>query len=172
MRMKHVLAILLLSLCLSVGIAACSTENHSFVQQPAVGESEDNEMVENKDSNDISMDEKISIKIGGASYEVTLQDNATAKAFRSLLPLTVIMNEHAGNEKYYNLPNQLPADISDIYYPGTIQVGDLMLWGSDCVVLFYKTFSTSYGYTRIGKLDDPADLPKAVGSGKVTVTFE
>lgn len=111
---------------------------------------------------------KIILQINGISFSATLYDNATANAFRNLLPLTVDMVEHAGNEKYYNLPKSLPTNAS---YPGTIQAGELMLWGNDCLVLFYKTFSSSYSYTRIGKIDDPSGLLEAVGQGHVTVQF-
>ena len=47
-----------------------------------------------------------------------------------------------------------------------------MLYGSTCIVLFYESFSTSYRYTRIGRVDNPAGLAAAVGSGSVTVSFE
>lgn len=47
-----------------------------------------------------------------------------------------------------------------------------MLYGSSCIVLFYENFSTSYRYTRIGRVDNPAGLAAAVGSGSVTVSFE
>ena len=79
-----------------------------------------------------------------------------------------IMSELNGNEKLYRLPTSLPAQPSR---PASIQNGDLMLYGENTVVLFYKSFATTYSYTRIGRIDDPAGLARAVGDGSVTVTF-
>lgn len=109
------------------------------------------------------------IKIGSETFTATLTDNATAKAFKTFLPLTVDMTEHAGNEKYYDLPGALPTAASN---PGTIRNGDIMLYGSRTLVLFYKTFSTSYSYTRIGSVDNPAGLENALGTGNARVSFE
>ena len=47
-----------------------------------------------------------------------------------------------------------------------------MLYGSNCLVLFYETFASSYNYTRIGKVDNTAGLTEAVGSGNVNVIVE
>lgn len=112
---------------------------------------------------------RMRITVGSKAFRVTLNDNATAKAFRALLPLTLNMTELDANEKYYRLADKLPTNASS---PGTIHAGDLMLYGSNTLVLFYKTFPTSYSYTRIGKVDDASGLVAAVGSGDVTVTFE
>jgi len=112
---------------------------------------------------------KMKIKIGNSTFGVTLYGNATVTAFKSLLPLTVNMIELNGNEKYADLPRDLPANASN---PGTIRSGDLMLYGSSTLVVFYKTFPTSYSYTKLGHVDNVTGLPAALGSGNVTVTFE
>lgn len=112
---------------------------------------------------------KIKIKVGSQTFTATLLDNNSAKAFKEMLPLTINMVELNNNEKYYDLPNSLPTNSSN---PGTIKNGDLMLYGSKTLVLFYKTFSTSYSYTKLGAVDDVTGLASALGSGNVTVTFE
>ena len=118
--------------------------------------------------NDENMTDKITISVGGTEYSTTLADNETARAFAARLPMTLDMSELNGNEKYYYLDESLPVDACN---PGTIRSGDLMLYGSDCLVLFYETFSTSYSYTRIGAIDNPEGLAGAVGGGDATVTF-
>ena len=112
---------------------------------------------------------KMKIKIGNSTFTATLYENATATAFKSILPLTVNMVELNGNEKYVDLSRNLPTKAAN---PGTIQNGDLMLYGSSTLVLFYKTFSTSYGYTKIGRIDDVTGLIASLGTGNVSVTFE
>ena len=111
----------------------------------------------------------INIIIGSKTFTATLADSETGEAFAALLPLSVTMNELNGNEKYHYLSSSLP---TAAYQPGTIHAGDLMLYGNNCVVLFYKTFNTSYSYTRIGSIDDPSGLASALGSGNVSVRFE
>ena len=109
------------------------------------------------------------LKIGNSKFNATLYENATVTAFKSMLPLTVNMVELNGNEKYVDLPRNLPTSVAN---PGTIQNGDLMLYGSSTLVLFYKTFSTSYSYTKMGRIDDVTGLVAALGTGNLSVTFE
>jgi hypothetical protein len=115
------------------------------------------------------MKKSINIKVGEKTFTATLLDNATVTEFKSMLPLTINMTELNGNEKYFELPEKLPTNATN---PRTINNGDLMLWGSNTLVLFYKTFNTSYSYTRLGKIENPSGLSQALGSGNVKVTFE
>ena len=112
---------------------------------------------------------QIKITVGDDIFTATLADNQSAEAFAEMLPLTLDMSEMNGNEKYHYLDEQLP---TDSYRPGTIREGDLLLYGPDCLVLFYETFSSSYSYTRIGWVNDTDGFAAALGKSGVTVTFE
>lgn len=112
-------------------------------------------------------DNRVKVTINGQEFSAVLYDNETARAFKAMLPVTITMNDLNGNEKYHYFNNALPADSTR---PGTINEGDLMLYGSSCLVLFYETFQSSYSYTRIGYIEDTSRLRDALGSGDVTVS--
>ena len=164
--MKKISKILLIVviICLLLSFAACPN-----VDSPSNGETPGGE--QNSDGNQGNDDDGVTsmkITIGNKTFSATLYDTEAAKAFAKLLPLTLNMTELNGNEKYCDLSTTLPQKSERVGY---INTGDIMLWGNDCIVLFYKSFSTPYSYTKIGKLDDVTGLAQAVGSGSVTVTF-
>lgn len=111
----------------------------------------------------------IKITIGKVVFKATLQANSTAEAFKAMLPLTVPMKELNGNEKFFYFSSVLP---TDPVRGGGIQSGDLMLYGNNCLVVFYEPFNTTYQYTRIGKIENSSGLKSALGAGDVTVKFE
>lgn len=143
-----------------------SSSGTSSTNQSENNNGSNNEETNNKE--ETTMNRNITINVGGRSFAATLEDNETTRAFVALLPMTVTMTEMNGNEKYYSLSQDLP---TNTYRPGTIYNGDLLLWGSSTIVLFYETFSSSYSYTRLGKIDNPDGLAAAVGSGNVSVEF-
>ena len=157
--MKHPFLITLLVLTIITGFA-------SYGKVAPVPSSTNSQ---NNCNNTDTMSNKIRIKIGSSSFTATLSDNITATAFKALLPMTINMTELNGNEKYFNLSGNLPANASN---PSTIKTGDLMIYGANTLVLFYKTFSTSYSYTNLGRIENATGLAAAIGNGNVTVTFE
>lgn len=158
--MKHSLFFLIFMLSIALSSASsCEKRDGQVFEQ-------------NTEENNISkksMSSKIKIKINSQTFTATLLDNNSARAFIKMLPMTINMKELNGDEKYHDLPESLPTNASN---PRTTQAGDLMLFGSRTLVLFYKTFSTSYSYTRLGRVDDISGLVTALGSKNVTVTFE
>lgn len=110
----------------------------------------------------------IQITAGKQTFSAELYDNETVRAFLKKLPMTITMEELNGNEKYYYFSKSLPADARK---QNTIHTGDIMLYGSDCLVLFYDDFSTSYSYTPMGSMRNPEGLKEALGRGNVRVTF-
>lgn len=118
---------------------------------------------------DPSAGSRMRISIGSAAFTAKFEDNAAARAFKALLSMTATMNDLNRNEKYCDLPQNLPTAASA---PGTIRAGDIMLYGARTLVLFYKSFPTSYSYTRIGSVDDPDGLESALGAGNVRIAFE
>lgn len=106
--------------------------------------------------------------VGEHRFAITLDDSETSRALAQLLPLTLDMSELNANEKYASLPQRLPASA---VRPGTIRNGDLMLYSTDTLVIFYRTFESTYSYTRIGRVDSPNELAEALGRVDVTIHF-
>lgn len=112
---------------------------------------------------------KIRLIINGHSTTATLDDNATARDFLSMLPLTLTLEDYASTEKIAYPSRKLstqgaPAGIDP-------EVGDITYyapWGN--LALFYKDFGYSSGLIRLGRFDDGVDIIQ--GRGKQKVTFE
>ena len=121
----------------------------------------------------VSRQEKLSgrsmtITINGKKFTAVLYDNKTADELYSRLPLELDMNEMNGNEKYYDLSESLTTDSR---LAGHISKGDIKLYGDNCLVLFYDSFSSGYSYTDIGYIKNTDGLEDALGNGNVTVRF-
>lgn len=172
MKRFYTITFMMLALSLSVGSMSCSSDNPiSEMERPLSPDSPGEAPEENNENEDNNnpMSNNLKITVGSTSFSATLEINAATAAFKALLPMTVDMSELNGNEKYYYLSGSLPTVSSS---PGTIREGDLMLYGSSCLVLFYESFRTSYSYTRLGRISNPSGLASALGSGSVNVTFE
>ena len=119
--------------------------------------------VKDNDSNEVI--KSMNITINNKEYNIQLENNETVNKFIELLPLELDMNELNGNEKYVYLNTKLPTNSSN---PKRINSGDIMLYGNNCLVIFYKSFDTSYSYTKIGHINNLDSL----GSNDIKVTIK
>lgn len=108
------------------------------------------------------------IDINGKRFTLQPADTAAAAELRKLLPLSLNMADYLQNEKHAELPRRLPAADKAA---GRIEAGDVMLWQGQTIVVFYESFDSSYRYTRLGRIANPAGLKEAVGKGNVNMRF-
>lgn len=172
--MRRLFTILLASSLMQAGTGCSGAVQNSRdnqtneTTQSVTYEPDETETTSSEEQKESENMKNITVTVGDQSFSAVLYDNETADKFYDMLPLDLEMNELNGNEKYCYLDESLP---QDTFKPNTINSGDIMLFGSDCIVLFYDTFSTGYSYTSLGKIENPDGLYEAVGNGSVSVTF-
>ncbi|MEU9919673.1 cyclophilin-like fold protein [Streptomyces sp. NPDC051001] len=111
---------------------------------------------------------RIRLTAGETVLTATLDDNATARDFASLLPLTLQMNDLLEREKYGHLPRSLsPGGTPQFSY----EIGNIIYWspGPD-IAIFYDHDGQSIpdpGISILGEIDSGADALK-----KYDVTIE
>ncbi len=111
----------------------------------------------------------IKIIIGEKTFDAILADTPSSQALIEKFPLDIEMREFNGNEKYYTFEKNLPTRDTSVML---IRTGDIMLWASNTVVIFYQDFQTFYNYTPLGKIMNTDGLIEAVGNGNIRVRFE
>ena len=151
--MKRVIFGLIIIILLST-ITGCNLKKDSDISKNKI----------NKKVSDVKVTD-IKVIINNETYSLSLENNNTAKEFINLLPQEFNMSELNGNEKYVYINHSLT---TKPYKPNQIEKGDVMLYGDNCLVIFYKSFNTSYSYTKIGHIDNLEDL----GNENIIVKFE
>ena len=154
--MKYLFLTLFL-LISSIGFSGCNSSEKTSAK---------NLQVENLI--DTTQNREIKIKIANQTFDVILENNPTTNALIKKLPLECDMLELNSNEKYFYLSESLP---TNSIKPRKIQGGDLMLYGDNCLVLFYKDFETNYSYTRLGQIKNPENLPEIVRNNDIHAIF-
>ena len=113
---------------------------------------------------------KINITIDERIMSATLIDNVATKALVDKLtdgPIVITMSNYGGFEKVGSLPWSLPSADTQI----TTKPGDIMLYTSNSIVIFYGR--NTWAYTPIGVLEttDSGEISSFVGNGIKQVTI-
>ena len=111
---------------------------------------------------------KIRLTFDGKAVEATLLDNATARDFLSLLPMTLTLEDYHSTEKIGHPPRKLstagaPAGVDP-------SVGDIAYyapWGN--LEIFYKDFGYSKGLIGLGRIASGIEALNVPGSVQVTI---
>ncbi len=132
-------------------------------KEPVIDPNLTQEASQQNDNEENPMNE-IFVNLNGQKLKINLEDNSTTSALIKLLPLSLSMNDLNDNEKYVYLDESLP---TNTFSPKHIESGDVMLYGDNCLVIFYKSFSTNYDYTKIGHIDNLPNLD----NGEVSISI-
>ena len=113
---------------------------------------------------------KIRMDVDGTRITATLDDNATAKDFASLLPLTLSLDDYNGTEKISDLPKKLTTrGAADGVEPAAGDIAYYAPWGN--LAIFYKDFEYSRGLVKLGAIESGARAFERPGSLRVTITI-
>ncbi len=92
----------------------------------------------------------IILTVNGREIDVAWEDNASVEALASLLAaegaITVQTSRYGGFEQVGSLPQSLPSEDTRMQ----AVAGDIMLYTSRSIVLFYGT--NTWSYTRLGRM--------------------
>ena len=100
---------------------------------------------------------KIRLIVGEQVATATLYDNATARDFASLLPLTLTMTDYDTIERVSDLPRKLSTqDAPDGMAPVAGELTHYAPWAN--LALFIKPRSYSRGLLPLGKVDEGLSL--------------
>jgi hypothetical protein len=112
---------------------------------------------------------RIRLKIDGKAMTATLADNATARDFLSLLPLTLTLEDYAATEKIAYLPRKLStAGAPAGFDPSAGDITYYAPWGN--LAIFHKDFRHSEGLVNLGRIDSGIEVMRV--HGKLTTTIE
>lgn len=140
------LAFLLLSVLMLLAVTACHEKKTAPKTQPI--ENTQNSLTE--ETSDERTDTGMKMYINDKEIPVTWENNPSVSALRSDLQagdIVVSMSMYSNNEQVGPLDKSYPSN--DVQT--TTNNGDIVLYSSDQIVLFYG--SNSWAYTRLGKMD-------------------
>ena len=146
-----------------------SETNTVDIQTSEANNNQINENGGTQNMNNQNEEIKINLIVNNKTFTATLDNNETVRQLVSMFPITIQMSDLNSNEKYNYLDTTLTTNCNR---PGRINAGDIKLYGNNCLVVFYESFSNSYSYTDLGRVDNVETFVSELGSGSVNIRFE
>lgn len=167
--MKKILFILTAMILFMTG---CSTSEPDMTesQEPQSqynilsDEETSNSMTENNENTNLTL------SVDGTPLRVKWENNASVSALKELAAngnLTIKAHQYGGFEQVGSLPQRIESN--DVHM--TAEPGDIMLYSSNSVVVYYGT--NTWSYTKLGHIENlsEAQLKELLSGETVTFTF-
>ena len=167
--MKRVLTLLLAIMI--IALTSCSKSDNSSTQ-PTTDEpsttittpSDDNQTT--KEDETVNM--KLTLKIDDMEVDAIWADNDSVKALKNLAKdgLTINMSKYGGFEQVGSLGKSITSSDTRI----TTNPGDIVLYSSNQIVIFYD--SNTWSYTKLGHINlSKSELTDLLGDEDVVITL-
>ena len=164
---------ILLLLCITVLSACTQDQNIPDTVDQGNTETADTKEAESSDDTETDADEEafaMKMRINDTDVKVSWENNDSVKALSELVSLsdvTIEMNAYGGFEQVGPIGTALPSNDASI----KTKPGDIMLYTSNQMVIFYG--SNSWSYTRLGRITDKteSELQNLLGGRDVTITL-
>lgn len=111
---------------------------------------------------------KLTLKIDGIEVDVIWSDNDSVRALKNLAKdgLTINMSMYGGFEQVGSIGSTLPSSDTRI----TTNPGDIVLYSSNQIVIFYD--SNTWSYTKLGHINlSKSELTDLLGDEDVVITL-
>lgn len=164
--MKRIIIITVLALIFTLVSCGRTTSIPTTVDSQPTMQEPDTKTQTNED--DEIMNKTLFLKIGNTEVNVNWLDNDSVSALKKLAKdsLIVEMHMYGGFEQVGSLGSAITSSDKKI----TTNPGDIVLYSSDQIVIFYD--SNTWAYTKLGHINlSKNELADLLGNGDVTITI-
>ena len=153
-------------------LTSCGKSNNSSVQ-PTTDEPSTTITTPSDDNSTTKEDEtetmKLTLKIDDMEVDVIWSDNDSVRALKNLAKdgLTINMSKYGGFEQVGSIGSTLPSADTRI----TTNPGDIVLYSSNQIVIFYD--SNTWSYTKLAHINlSKSELTDLLGDEDVVITID
>ena len=165
--------ILITTLVLMCTLVSCGRSASNPATEPSQPttqgpDSTSDNTTDQQSEDDELMNKTLSLKIGNTEVNVNWLDNDSVTALKKLAKdgLTIEMRMYGGFEQVGSLGTSITSADTRI----TTSPGDIVLYSSNQIVIFYD--SNTWAYTKLGHINlSKSELTDLLGDGDVTITI-
>lgn len=159
---------LITTLVLMCTLVSCGRSTANSTTEPSQPTTQESNTTTQTNEDDELMNKTLTLKIGNNEVSVNWLDNDSVTALKELAKdgLTINMSKYGGFEQVGSIGTTITSADSRI----TTNPGDIVLYSSNQIVIFYD--SNTWSYTKLGHINlSKGELTDLLGDEDVTITI-